>query len=429
VPGCSPIITRIGNDPDKYWTDVGKRSYGVLKNALRQNGEIRAAAETAVAGAANDEAKTLALISYIRSKVRNLYSRNVSESEKLEILKQMPKSRLRTSAEIFKSGIGDPSELNILFAAMCSSVGLDARPVMVSNRDDVLFDPSLTDEYFLPNVDMAVKIDGNWRLYDVSTRLLPPQMLGWREEGVKALVSDSKKPMFILSRLSPPEASASRRTGKFSLSAEGTLEGDVEETFTGHTAEDRRAEMEGQDSAKLAEDLKAKIMKLFPQAEVSTSTFEGVDDSGKPLVVRYHVAIPNYAQRTGKRILFQPLFFQRGEAPLFTSSERHYDVFFPYAWRESDEIRIKLPEGFQVDNGENPGNVDFGATGGYKLRLALLKPGPELIAERELVLGREGVINCPVAAYPQIKAAFEAVHSRDDVTLSLIAAAPASGSK
>ena len=375
--------------PTKYWTEVGKRSYGVLKNALRQNGEIKAAADTAVAGAADDEAKTLALISNIRAKMRNLYSRSVSESERLEILKQMPKSRLRTSAEIFKSGIGDASELNILFAAMCSSVGVDARPVMVSNSDDVLFEPSLTDEYFLPNVDMAVKIDGNWRLFDVNTRLLPPQMVGWREEGVKALVSDPEKPIFILSPLSPPEASSSRRTGTFSLSAEGTLEGDVEESFTGHTAGDRRAEMDGQDSAKLAEDLKTKIMKLFPQAEVSAAAFDGVGDSGKPLVLRYHVAISNYAQRTGKRILLQPLFFRRGEAPLFTSSERQYDIVFPYARQELDQIRIRLPEGFQLDNGENPGNLDFGPTGSYQLRLAVSKPGPELIVERELVLGRQ----------------------------------------
>ncbi len=416
-------------DPDKYWTEVGKHSYGVLKGALRQNGEIKAAAETAVAGASNDEAKALGLISYVRSKVRGLYDRGVSASERLAILKQMPKDRLRTSVEVFKSGIGDPGELNLLFAAMCSSVGLDARPVMVSNRDDVLFDPTLTDAYFLPNVDMAVKIDGEWRLFDVSTRLLPPQMVGWREEGVQALVSDPKKPVFILSRLSPPEASVSRRTGRFSLSPEGRLEGDVEEIFTGHTAGDRRGEMEGQDSAKLAENLKAKVLKLFPQAEVSACAFDGVDDSGKPLVVRYHVVIPNYAQRTGKRILFQPLFFQRGEMPLFSASTRHYDVLFPYAWRESDAIQIKIPEGFQLDNAENPGGLDFGETGGYKLRLALLKPGREVIAERELVFGRKGVISCPVAAYPQLKAAFEAVHSRDGVTLSLIAAAPTSESK
>ena len=80
--------------------------------------------------------------------------------------------------------------------------------------------------------------------------------------------------------------------------------------------------------------------------------------------------------------------------------------------QELDQIRIRLPEGFQLDNGENPGNLDFGPTGSYQLRLAVSKPGPELVVERELVLGRRGVVNFPVAAYPQIKAAFEAAHTR-----------------
>jgi hypothetical protein len=415
-------------DPDKYWNEVGRRAYSNLKGALRQNNDIKAAAEKAVAGAANDEAKALALILYLRSNLRGLYDRSVSDTERLALIKQMPKDRVRTSAEVFKSGIGTADELNVLFAAMCSSVGLEARPVLISNRDDTVFNPKRADEYFLPNVDMAVKLNDHWHLFDVSTRLLPPQMVGWREEGIQALLSDPKTPVFIPSPLSPPEASDSHRTATLALGEDGVLEGDVQETYTGHTAEDRRRELVGDEPAKQAEDLKARVNKIFPQAEVSQCALDGVDASDKPLVLRYHISIPNYAQRTGKRILFQPLFFERGETPLFTASDRHYVIVFPYAWQEDDHVRIKLPEGFHLDNAENPGNLSFGEAGGYTLHLAVTQPGNELVADRTFVFGRNGIITFPVSAYPQLKEAFETIHSRDEFMFSLVAA-PAAGAQ
>jgi len=65
---------------------------------------------------------------------------------------------VRATTEVFKTGIGAPDEMNALFAAMASAVGLDARPVMVADRTDIGFDQSLADEYFLRSIDMAVRI-------------------------------------------------------------------------------------------------------------------------------------------------------------------------------------------------------------------------------------------------------------------------------
>jgi len=405
-------------DPDKYWEDEGKRAYKRLKGSLKVTDEIKAAAEKAVAGAGDDSEKSLALMRYLRKNLRGLYDRSVTDAERAAVIKSLPKSRYRTSAEVFKSGIGTADELNTLFAAMASSVGLEARPVLVSNRDDVAFHPSLADSYFLPNVDMGVKIGEDWRLFDVSTRLLPPHMLGWREEGAQALLSDPKKPRFIFSACSPPEASATRRTAEFSLATDGTLEGDITENYSGHTAAHERGDLEDQEPAKQIEDVKERIAKRFPQAEISAIQVQGVDTSEAPLVVRYHVKIPNYAQRTGKRLLFQPLFFQRGESPLFESADRRHDVVFPYGFQEADQVTIKLPDGFTLDNAENPGSLEFGKPGGYKLELAINQQG-DLLAKRELIFGRLGILQFPLKSYPQLKKVFDEVHSRDGLTLSL----------
>jgi hypothetical protein len=111
-------------DPGKYWSQVGKATYNnYLKPAIKTSDELKAATAQAIAGAESDEEKVAALIRYIRANVRNLFGNQVSDMERAKILKERPKERYRTSAEVFKSGIGDSTEMNILLAAMASVAG------------------------------------------------------------------------------------------------------------------------------------------------------------------------------------------------------------------------------------------------------------------------------------------------------------------
>ncbi|MBI2687992.1 MAG: DUF3857 domain-containing protein [Acidobacteria bacterium] len=405
-------------DPGKYWEKRGKEIYSNLKQALRVNDEIKSAAAEVVTGAKNEEGKVLALIGYLRKKTRNLYASTVTDAERAKIIKSMPKDRVRNSTEIFKSGIGAPDELNTLFAALAQSAELEARPALVGDRQNIIFQPEMADSYFLDNIDMAVKIDGNWKLFDVSSDTLPPKMIGWREEGTRALISDPKKPTFISTPISAPDDSTSMRRGNFTLEEDGTLEGDAQLYYTGHSAASRRDSKRGDSLEKQQEEVKELVTGPFPNAEVTAIAVKNVDDTSLPLTYTYHVRIPGYAQRTGKRLLFAPFFFQQGSSPRFSASERKYPIAFEYAWREDDEIRIKIPAGFTMDNAENPGSLEFGKPGVYKLTMGYTAAG-EFVASRVLEFGREGQIMFDVPAYPALKQIFEEFHRRDTVVISL----------
>jgi hypothetical protein len=404
-------------DADKYWADVAKKEYGGLRGGLKTGGEVKQTAAEVVSGAKDDNEKVVLLIRWIHAHVRDLFSRQVSDEERAAILKKMPKDRYRTAPEVLKSGIGTPNELNMLFAALAMGVGMEARPAMLGNRDDLTFDKRLAEKFFLRSVDMAVSIGGKWKIYDVSTRLLEPGMLGWREEGVAALITDAKKPEFIFSPTSAPADSVSTRKAKLALSADGTLEGDVNQTWTGHAAEQRRHRLDGEAAARQQEDTREEILHVWPQAEVTALRLENADDAEKPLALSYHIRIPGYAARTGKRILFQPLYFERGESPLFSAAERQFDVVFPFAWQDTDNVTIELPAGFQLEKAENPGDLSFDKPGGYKLAMAAGKG--QLVCKRELTFGNDGFIAFARASYPQLKKIFDEVHRRDEVTFSL----------
>jgi hypothetical protein len=403
---------------ERYWNDVGKDAYRDLKASLKLNDELKQAAAKAVAGAEEPEAKVIQLIRYVRQNFRSLFDARVTDAERARIIKSMPKDRHRTSVEVFKSGIGTADELNTLFAALASEAGLEARPALIASRNDVFFSDQMLERYFLSNIDMAVKLGDAWRLFDVSARRLPPNLLSWFEEGVQALVADPKTPVFISTSLSPPETSATERTAKFTLGGDGALEGEVEEKLTGHTASIRRDDFEGESESRQQEQVKEQLTSLYPQAEVTNLKIENGEDPEKTLIIRYRIKIPTYAQRTGRRLFIQPFYFQRGSAPLFSAGERTHDIHFRHAWKETDRVTISIPEGYELDNPDSPGSLNLGAPGSYTLEMAI-NEARELVCVRELVFGRKGIFAFPKASYGQIKKVFDEIHRRDSHTLSL----------
>jgi hypothetical protein len=412
-------------DPGKYWTEVGKTAYNELKQSLKTNGELKQVTAQTVQGAKDDNEKAIRLIRYIRANVRNVYDRQVSEAERAGLFNKMPRDRARTSAEILKGGLATPGEMNVLFAALASEAGLESRPVLISDKSDIEFNEQLVDSYFLRNVNMAVRIGDQWRIFDVSARLLSPQMLSWREEGTRALLADPKRPEFITAPYSLPDDSLSRRIAKLSLSDDGTLEGEVDQQWTGHRAHEYRTEYDGETESGLAERWKDRILRSYPQAEIGNLRIANAEKPEQPLELHYHIRIPGYAARTGKRLLVQPLFFQHGVAPLFSTSQRQYDVSFQYAWHEHDEVTIALPAGFETEKAGALLGVPLGAVGSYKLSVST--GGGEVVCTRDFTFGERGSLMFQREVYPKLKTIFDRIHASDNQMLSFRQTGAAAG--
>jgi hypothetical protein len=407
-------------DAEKFWNSEGKKVYSEMKNSLKVGDEVKAAAAEATAHATGDEDKVTVLAAYVQKHIRNLFDSQVTTAEREKFFEKMPKDRARTAAEIFKTGIAMPSEMNVAFAALATQAGLEVRPALIGSRNEVAFAPQLADRYFLDDKAIAVKLGSTWKIVDASHKHLLPGMLPWEEEGMAVLVSDPKAPTFIQAPVSPPEASLEKIDAHFKLSDLGALSGDVEESFTGHRAEDLRGVMEGKTPAQREEWLHDRIVKMFPDAEVTGIELKNADDATQPLAATWHMVAPHYAQVTGKRILFQPSAFRRGVVSPFTASERRFPIHFPYGWKEVDEVRIALPEGFVLDNADNPGGLDFGETGSYKLKMQVTKGGePEFQLFREFTFGNKGILFIEAKNYPVLKRVFGVVQTQDSHTISL----------
>jgi hypothetical protein len=315
--------------------------------------------------------------------------------------------------------MGTGYDINMLFAAMVIAAGLEARLINLADRGDVFFDKSFPDDYFIKAYDIAVRVEGQWRFYDPASTYVPFGMLRWQEESQEALLSDPKEPTWVKTPLASHEKSLEKRTAKLRLNEDGSLEGDIRIEYTGHLAVERK-EWDDDDSPSQREStLRDSVKARLSTAELSEIRIENVNDPVKPFIYLYHIRVPGYAQRTGKRLFLQPAFFQRGIGPLFPASSRKHAVYFHYPWSEQDEVTIELPQGYSLDNAEAPAGFTGGEISEYNPSLGVTRDGKTLLYKRNFYFGGGGTILFPVTSYTQLKTYFDTVHNRDSHTITL----------
>ncbi len=171
--------------------------------------------------------------------------------------------------------------------------------------------------------------------------------------------------------------------------------------------------------AQREETLREGIKSRMSTAELTNITIENVTDPIKPYTRSYHVRVPGYAQRTGKRLFLQPAFFQYGLRPLFPTSARKHSIYFSYPWSEEDEVTIDLPAGFSLDNADAPASFASAPISEYKPSVLVTKDGRTLIYKRAFYFGGGNNILFPVETYNQLKTFFDTVHKQDGHTITL----------
>jgi hypothetical protein len=410
-------------DPARFWKEYGKRVYESAKSEMKVNDDVKRKAAELTAGAGTEEEKIARLFDFCRTQIKNLYD----DSNGMTAAEREKAKENKSPADTLKRGVGTGRDIDMLFAALATASGFEARVANLADRGDTFFDPNFADDYFIRTYDIAVKVGGEWRFYDPASTYVPFGMLRWQEEGQQALLSDPKEPTFVLTPLSGPEKSLEKRTGRFRLLEDGTLEGDVRVEYTGHLAATYKELNDDDTPAEREEALRERLKARLGAAELTDIKVENARDPVKPFVYSFHVRVPSYAQRTGKRLFLQPAFFQKGLGPLFPTAGRRHPIYFHYAWSEEDHIEVELPEGFALDNAEAPAPVTADTLSKYEPSAGITKDGRTLVYKRRFFFGRANgrPMLYPTTTYPALKQYFDMVHKQDGHTIALKQGAPA----
>ena len=401
--------------PDKYWNELGKRRYEEAKQLIKPNEEIRKKTAEVVSGATDQEQAIGKLFQFVRAGIKNVNDDTSSLTPKQrEKLKEN-----RHPSDTLKRGMGTGMDMLYLFASMATAAGLDARIAWIGDRSDIFFSPGYADDYFLNNPDVAIKVGSEWKFYDPTALYLPPGMLYWGEEDNSALIPDPKESKFVTTPLSPAEKSRTKRKASLKLSEDGTLEGDVVIEYTGHTGAEKKENNDDDSPAQREETLNGMLKGRMSTAEIANIQIENIADPDKPFTYKFHVRVPGYAQRTGKRLFLQPAFFQKGIDPLFSASRRKYNVYFPYPWSELDEVDIQLPAGYELESPEGRQPILAGAAARHELNITVSDDHQILRCNRNFFFGSKNNILFAVEKYDLLKKLFDAVHEADNHTITL----------
>ena len=401
-----------------YWKDISKFMYEASKSTYKANDEVKAATAQAIAEATTDEEKLRKIYEFTKSQIRNVsYSATTVSDEDWKKVRAS-----KSAGDVLKLKMGSGSDVDMLFGAMARAAGFDARIALSGSRNEMSFNPQIANvSLMLNSSSVAVKIGEDWRFFSPASYFTPFGMLSWPEEKQTALITDPKEPIWKEIPLSPAEKSLDKRTGRFKLLDDGSLEGEATLEFTGHSAYYYKNLNRGDSTTEQEKTLKDLIHRYISGiAEVQSFSIENVYDPDKPFVYKFKIRVPDYATRTGKRIFFQPNVFEKLSKPHFVSSSRKYDIYFSYPWSERDEIQIELPAGFQLENADAPAPMrDKQGIADHKTEMGISKDGKILVYKRIFSFGNGGFIKFPADGYPVIKAYFDAFNKADTHQLTV----------
>ncbi|MGI8884234.1 MAG: DUF3857 and transglutaminase domain-containing protein [Pyrinomonadaceae bacterium] len=397
------------------WNFLSNAYSEFLKKVSKPNKEVKQKAAELTGGVSSDEEKLRKIYEFVQRDIKNLsFDRSLSDEQRDNI-------KVKDADDALKNRAGSSMYIDLLFASLARAAGFDVKIVLSGNRSDNFFNP---EKYPFPSfihpASIAVNIGNEWKYYNPGTPYLPFGKLVWYEEDTTAMIIGDKNFNWQITPLSDYNFSPAKRTGKFKLAEDGTLEGTVRVEYEGHQAINRRREGYLESQNKREDDYKDEVKARMSSAEISNLTIENFEDAAKPLVYSYKVKVPNYAQKTGKRLFLQPGFFEYGSNPTFSSATRVHNIYFPYPWSEQDSVELELPKNFELDSADSPGEIgDSGKIGSLNVRISIDKATNVLIYNRNFYFGGGGNILFPAGAYQPIKNLFDAFHKADTHTITV----------
>jgi hypothetical protein len=399
-----------------YSMGSNKSIYDGYQSKMKVNDDVRRAAQAAIGDATDPNLKLERLFDFCKSKIKNIDddASGLSGDDLAKVTEN------KTAAQTLNRRMGTSWDINLLFGALANSAGFEARVAQLADRSDIFYNPNefefLMNLYFMSSYNIAVRMGNEWRFFDPASQYVPFGMLRWQEEGGAALVTDPVLPILAKAPLSPAEKSVQKRTAKLRLSEDGTLEGDVRIEYTGHFAVEKKEAQDDQSVEQREESLREMIKERMSPAELFGIRIENVVDPVKPFVYSFHIRVPGYAQRTGKRLFFQPAFFQKGVGAVFSAGARKHSIYFRYLWMEDDTVFIELPAGFALENAEAPRPFSSRDVADYKVTLSVLRQGEALEYRRTF---KFNALLFPPSSYSGLKLMFDALHGRDNRTITL----------
>jgi hypothetical protein len=313
----------IGRSYDRF----RQRDFGVAAQAR--------AIASAAGAAASPRDKAQAVYRYVRDQIETEPSRGVLPDPEVPLEK------------VLSGHQGSRAEKGLLLEAMLRDAGLDPRLVWAADRQRVTIDPQLASPSWFDTLLVRVDLDGQPVYLDPTDRSLGFGRLRGGHEGTAAVLFDTRKPEVVNLPETPFYKSLRRAEIDLALGADGRLAGTGTLRLTGQQAWRTLGWQESE--AKAAEEWKEWLDHRFEDFKVSAvKVTPAVDDA--TLTVSW--ALTQRAEEAlGDEAAIVPSapLGPMGQPFVQPASDRRSGVVFEELYRDEVELKLRWPEGWQVE--------------------------------------------------------------------------------
>jgi hypothetical protein len=406
--------------PDEIWKLISTYEEEDFRLLTKPGVGIKNKAREIIGGAVSDDEKLAKLYSFCQANIDNLTYFDSPELQKAKKKLEGDADEKQSPDDTLERKFGYPHHINELFATLARAAGYQVRLALCASRSNTLNVRNSKGWLFVRDRLVAVQVGAQWSLYSPGDYYTPPGMIDQTNEFATYLRCEEEQVVFGQVPVSPAEKSPVARKAHFQIDADGNLEGDVEISMGGHAGSSRKADWADKQPAEIDEDFRASITNRLPGAEVSEIAWENLRGNALPLVVRYKVKVPGYAEQAGSKFVLTPNYFEHKSAALFSAETRQFPIFFDHAWAEHDNIEYRLPEGFVIEAPSAPDEIgDLDGIMGVHYQLGYKRRSGVLTYKRDFALGGNGAIAFQAAAYQKIKAVSDAISHSDEHSLVL----------
>lgn len=280
-----------------------------------------------------------------------------------------------SASDVFTHRYGDCKDKATVLSAMLAQIGVKSYYIIVNATRGVVtkdLPPSLRFNHMilaiaLPDASYSKPMPalyqhpklGHLLIFDPTNDVVPFGQIPYYEQDNYGLLVGEQGGELIHMPLSPPESNGVFRNAKLKLSPDGTLQGEIEERYSGFNAMLGREFLQHEtenDRKKIIERLVANSLGNF---QLDKYELLNADDIDQDLIIKFNFSAAHYAKNAGSMLLVRPRVLGELAGPWDANKPRHYAYEFRGPFLDRDTVEISLPEGFKVDELPDPAKVTF----------------------------------------------------------------------
>jgi transglutaminase-like putative cysteine protease len=350
------------------WQEVGSWYLGLTNGRRDAPPELRQKVQQLTASTTDSLGKMRALAAYAQTNIRYV-------AIQLGVGGVQP----HPASEVLANGYGDCKDKVTLLSSMLKEIGVESHYVLINTvRGSVAAGtpPNMGFNHAILAIQVPAGIDTAQFPAVIAHKTLGPVLffdpthphisLGYLPGGLQAnyglLVTPTGGELLPL-----PQSSSAlngvERTAKFTLDENGTLTGEVRETWAGDGAAGQRYTLrtarQDVDQIKPVESMLTESLATFQILNASVANL-GVAE--KPLVWKYTVEIPRYPRTAGDLLIIRPrVMGSMSSGLLETKKPRQHPIEFEAPVRNTDVFEISVPAGYVLDSLPPAVNEDLGS--------------------------------------------------------------------